>query len=217
MCRRSQAFGFFDPISAVAAPFHSYLSAHKLIGFLVRSFRLIVFRDNDILGRQLLLAPPKLGRRFGSEVRWGKTMYHYSDYSSHILQKVEDLAFRVHLLKGRMAKQKVSVKLEHYWELEYVRSRFAEFKWRVEQLDGDDELQLTRDQAAIEGSWNDLMHAVNVLLAALSETTTGGNFDGAASGSFVDLERAHTMLRVHPSTSLSCCSSANCFRLRLSK
>jgi hypothetical protein len=26
------------------------------------------------------------------------------------------------------------VKLEHYWELEYVRTRFTEFKRRVEDL-----------------------------------------------------------------------------------
>lgn len=96
-------------------------------------------------------------------------MYHASD----ILSKVEDLASQVHLLKDRMAKQKVSVRLEHYWELAYVRSRFAEFKLRVEQLDEDDDVQLTRDQAAIEASWGDLMHAINALLAALTETNTG--------------------------------------------
>jgi len=35
-----------------------------------------------------------------------------------VLGKVEDLCSRVSELKGRFAKQKVSVKLEHYWELE---------------------------------------------------------------------------------------------------
>ena len=73
------------------------------------------------------------------------------------------------------------MKLEHYWELAYIRSRFAEFKWRVEQLDEDDDLQLIRDQATIEASWNDLMQAINVLLAALSDTSTVGNFEGATS------------------------------------
>lgn len=108
-------------------------------------------------------------------------MYSNSDYSIRLLQKVEQLASRVHVLKDRIARQKVSVKLEHHWELAYIRSRFAEFKWRVEQVDEDDDLQLTRDQAAIEASWNDLMQAVNVLLAALSETSTVGNFEGATS------------------------------------
>ena len=94
-------------------------------------------------------------------------MYLKEGYSDRVLQKVEDLASRVHLLKGRLAKQTVSVKLERYWELANVRSLFAEFKWRIEQLDEDDDLQLERDQEAIDATWNDLMHAVDGLLAAL--------------------------------------------------
>jgi hypothetical protein len=47
----------------------------------------------------------------------------------------EVLCSRVSELKGRFAKQKVRVKLEHYWELEYVRTRFTEFKRRVEDLE----------------------------------------------------------------------------------
>lgn len=94
-------------------------------------------------------------------------MYLKEGYSDRVMQKVEDLASRVHLLKGRLAKQTFSVKLEHYWELANVRSLFTEFKWRVEQLEEDDDLQSQRDQEAIEATWNDLMHAVNVLLAAL--------------------------------------------------
>jgi hypothetical protein len=89
------------------------------------------------------------------------------DYLDRVLGEVEDLASRVALLKGRLARQNVSVKLEHYWELADVRSRFAEFKWRVEQLEEDDDLQLKRDQGVIEATWNDLMHAVDTLLAAL--------------------------------------------------
>lgn len=50
-------------------------------------------------------------------------MYLNRDYSVHILTRVEDLASRVHLLKNRMAKQKVSVKLEHFWELSHIRRR----------------------------------------------------------------------------------------------
>lgn len=94
-------------------------------------------------------------------------MYTNQKYSDGILRKVEDLASRVHLLKERMAKQKVSVKLEHYWELAYVRSRFAEFKCRVEEFEEDDDLHLKSEQEAIEASWSDLMRAVDVLLAAL--------------------------------------------------
>ncbi len=52
-------------------------------------------------------------------------------YLDQVVGEVEDLAARVAQLKGRFAKQKVSVKLEHYWELEYVRTSFAEFKRRI--------------------------------------------------------------------------------------
>lgn len=91
-------------------------------------------------------------------------------YLDRVTGEVEDLAPRVALLKSRFAKQKVSVKLEHYWELAYVRSRFAEFKRRVEQLEEDDDLQLQRDQEAIEIAWKDLMHAMDMLLDAVPET-----------------------------------------------
>jgi len=88
-------------------------------------------------------------------------------YLDRVFGEVEDLASRVALLKGRFAKQKVSVKLEHYWELAHLRSLFAEFKWRVQQLEEDDDLQLKRHQEVIEATWNELMHAVDMLLVAL--------------------------------------------------
>lgn len=88
-------------------------------------------------------------------------------YLDRVVGEVEDLAARVALLKGRFAKQKVSVKLEHYWELDYVRTRFAEFKRRVRDLEDADELEIDRFQEAVEVAWNDLIHAVESLLAAL--------------------------------------------------
>jgi hypothetical protein len=88
-------------------------------------------------------------------------------YLDRVVGEVEDLAARVALLKGRFAKQKVSVKLEHYWELEYVRTRFAEFKRRVRDLEEADECEIDRIREAVEVSWNDLIHAVETLLAAL--------------------------------------------------
>ena len=88
-------------------------------------------------------------------------------YLDRVLGEVEDLASKVALLKGRFAKQKVSVKLEHYWELAHLRSLFAEFKWRVQRLEEDDDLQLKRHQEVIEATWNELMHAVDMLLVAL--------------------------------------------------
>jgi hypothetical protein len=85
-----------------------------------------------------------------------------------VVTEVEDLAARVAMLKDRFAKQKVSVKLEHYWELEYVRTRFAEFKHRVQDLEEADDIELARIQEAVEIAWNDLIHAVETLLSALS-------------------------------------------------
>jgi hypothetical protein len=94
-------------------------------------------------------------------------MYLTQNYSECILGKVEHLASRVHLLKNCLGKQKVSVKLEHYWELAQVRRTFAEFKWRVEQFENDDDLHFNRDYQRIEVTWNELMQAVDALLTAL--------------------------------------------------
>ena len=88
-------------------------------------------------------------------------------YLDQVVGEVEDLAARVAQLKGRFAKQKVSVKLEHYWELEYVRTSFAEFKRRIEGLEDADDAQLAKFQEAVEAAWKDLIHAVDTLLAAL--------------------------------------------------
>lgn len=88
-------------------------------------------------------------------------------YLDQVVGEVEDLAARVALLKGRFAKQKVSVKLEHYWELEYVRASFAEFKRRIADLEDADDAQLAKFQEAVEAAWKDLIHAVDTLLAAL--------------------------------------------------
>lgn len=89
-------------------------------------------------------------------------------YLDRVTTEVEDLAARVALLKGRFAKQKVSVKLDHYWELEYVRTRFAEFKHRVEQLEDGDDPELSRLQENVDAAWNDVMKAVDTLMTALN-------------------------------------------------
>jgi hypothetical protein len=89
-------------------------------------------------------------------------------YLDRVVGEVEDLASRVAILKTRFAKQKVNVKLEHYWELEYVRTRFTEFKQRVQLLEDADDRELQRLQEAVEVAWKDLIHAVETLLAALS-------------------------------------------------
>jgi hypothetical protein len=89
-------------------------------------------------------------------------------YLDRVTTEVEDLASRVSLLKGRFAKQKVSVKLDHYWELEYVRTRFAEFKRRVEQLEDAEDPELARLQENVDSAWKDVMRAVDTLMAALN-------------------------------------------------
>ena len=87
-----------------------------------------------------------------------------------VCEKVADLSARVALIKERLSKQKCSVRLAHYWELEKVRRCFAEFKWRVEQLEEEDHYQMrSHDEQALEAAWTELSHALDILLAALAE------------------------------------------------
>jgi hypothetical protein len=88
-------------------------------------------------------------------------------YLQRVVTEVEELASRVTLVKARLAKQKVSVKLQYCWELEYVRNRFAEFKQRIEELEEASDEQIERAREATELAWKDLQHAVDTLLAAL--------------------------------------------------
>ena len=89
-------------------------------------------------------------------------------YLDRVVGEVEDLASRVASLKGRFAKQKINVKLEHYWELDHVRTRFAEFKRRVAELEDAEDEKLDQFQEATEVAWKDLMRAVETLSEALS-------------------------------------------------
>jgi hypothetical protein len=88
-------------------------------------------------------------------------------YLDRVTTEVEDLASRVAVLKGRFAKQKVSVKLDHYWELEFVRTRFTEFRRRIEALEFADEPELPRFQENVDVAWKELIEAVDTLMAAL--------------------------------------------------
>lgn len=97
----------------------------------------------------------------------GVVMLLRETYLERAVAEVEDLSARVALLKDRFARQRVSVKLEHYWELEYVRTRFAEFKQRIHELEDADEREVPRIQEAVEVAWKDLIHAVDTLLAAV--------------------------------------------------
>ena len=88
-------------------------------------------------------------------------------YLDRVVREVEELASRVAILKARFARQKVNVKLEHYWELEFLRIRFAEFKHRVMDLEDAEEAQLPKMQEGVEVAWKDLLNAVETLTAAL--------------------------------------------------
>ncbi len=88
-------------------------------------------------------------------------------YINRVVGEVEDLASRVALLRGRFAQQKVNVKLEHYWELEYVRTRFTEFKRRIQDLEDAQDHELAPFQENVEIAWKDLIHAVDNLLSTM--------------------------------------------------
>jgi len=88
-------------------------------------------------------------------------------YLQRVVAEVEDLAAHVAVLKARIAKQKVSVKLQYHCELEYVRNRFAEFKQRIEELENATDDQLEDAQKTTELAWKDLQHAVDTLLSAM--------------------------------------------------
>jgi len=88
-------------------------------------------------------------------------------YLGRVVREVEELASRVAILKARFARQKVNVKLEHYWELEFLRTHFAEFKHRVMDLEDAEDAQLPKMQEGVEVAWKDLINAVETLTAAL--------------------------------------------------
>jgi hypothetical protein len=89
-------------------------------------------------------------------------------YLERVVDEVEDLAARIALLKTRLAKQSIGVKMEAYWELEYLRNRFAEFKRRVEELEDATDERLDEAEAAVETVWKDVKNTLDSLLEALS-------------------------------------------------
>ena len=88
-------------------------------------------------------------------------------YLDRVTTEVEEVASRVAELKGRFAKQRVSVKLDHYWELDLVRARFAEFKRRIQALEDADDPELSRLQKNVDAAWSELIEAVDALITAL--------------------------------------------------
>jgi hypothetical protein len=97
----------------------------------------------------------------------GGVMHTKECYLDQVGNEVEDLSSRVALLKTNFDLQTPTVKLEHYWELEHIRSCFKEFKIRVGDLEDADDLRLERNHDAVEVARNDLVQAVDALLGAL--------------------------------------------------
>ena len=63
-------------------------------------------------------------------------------YLERVQAELEDLAARVAVVKARIVKQKLSLTLEHHWQLVSVRNRFADFKPRVDELEEASEEKL---------------------------------------------------------------------------
>jgi len=85
-------------------------------------------------------------------------------YLENTLQEVEELAGRVSLLKSLLAKRTLSEKLEHHWDLKGVRTRSAEYKRRVEELEEAPEDKIETSHDAAEHAWQDLRSSVDSLL-----------------------------------------------------
>jgi hypothetical protein len=88
-------------------------------------------------------------------------------YLDQVVNELEDLSSRVDFLKTNLALQTPTFKLEHYWEMERIRSCFKEFEIRVGALQDADDLQLERSHDAVEVARNDFVQAVDALLGAL--------------------------------------------------
>jgi hypothetical protein len=124
---------------------------------------------NDFGGSQIRLTNcfPSLQAR-----NQGGIMHTKEYYLDQVVNEVENLSSRVALLKTNFSLQTPTAKLEHYWELEHVRSCFKEFKARVGDLQDADDLHLEDSHDVVEVAWNDLVQAVDVLLGALPGLTS---------------------------------------------
>jgi tRNA-dihydrouridine synthase len=86
---------------------------------------------------------------------------------AQIFGEVQELTARLANLKKCFANEHFNAMLEHYWKLQHLRTRTAEFKWRVQQFEQDNEWQSKHDQDTIQ-VWDDLKHTLDVLEGAFS-------------------------------------------------
>ena len=88
-------------------------------------------------------------------------------YLERVVGEVEKLAAEVAHLKARLARESGGLQLRYYWELEYLRKRFAEFKQRVEELEEADDSRSKDLFESVEMIWRDLEHSIEGLLRGL--------------------------------------------------
>jgi predicted nuclease with TOPRIM domain len=88
-------------------------------------------------------------------------------YLERVVGEVEKLADKVAYLKTRLAREGEGLQLRYYWELEYLRKRFAEFKQRVEELEEADDSRSKALFESVELIWRDLEHSIEGLLRGL--------------------------------------------------
>ncbi|MBZ5539145.1 MAG: hypothetical protein LAN61_01365 [Acidobacteriia bacterium] len=88
-------------------------------------------------------------------------------YLERVVGEVEKLAAKVAHLKSRLAQEGGGLQLRYYWELEYLRKRFAEFKQRVEELEEADESRSQELFESAEITWRDLERTIEGLLRGL--------------------------------------------------
>jgi hypothetical protein len=88
-------------------------------------------------------------------------------YLEQVLSEVEEFAEKVAVLKARLAHEKPGSKLRYYWELEYLRNRFADFRKQIEQLEEADAVHIERVRESTESAWQSLKQAIETLLHEL--------------------------------------------------
>ncbi|MBZ5703140.1 MAG: hypothetical protein LAN84_15005 [Acidobacteriia bacterium] len=89
-------------------------------------------------------------------------------YLERVVGDVEKLAVQVAHLKSQLARQSGGLQLRYYWELEYLRNRFAEFKQHVEELEAADESCSEALFQSVETTRRDLEQTIEGLMGGPS-------------------------------------------------
>ncbi|MGB8325143.1 MAG: hypothetical protein WCE52_19460 [Candidatus Acidiferrum sp.] len=87
--------------------------------------------------------------------------------------EVKEVAGRIALLTKRFAAQRFSEKLQYRWDVAYLQTRCLEFKRRVDELEGADDLHLEQSHLAVETERVVFMSALDKLLSELPADCEG--------------------------------------------